>query len=59
MGEPVASFGHAGYGGAIVYADFDRRLAVGLTKNLFNNYDNRSLIMRELNKVFAPMGNGA
>ncbi|PTX97286.1 serine hydrolase [Verrucomicrobia bacterium LW23] len=34
-GRPLATFGHAGYGGSFGWACPQRRLAVGFTKNLF------------------------
>ncbi len=54
MGGPITMFGHGGYGGAIGFADLEHRLAVGMTKNLLNQHDSRSLIFRELDNVFMP-----
>ncbi|MDD5199138.1 MAG: serine hydrolase [Terrimicrobiaceae bacterium] len=53
-GVPVTMFGHGGYGGSTGFADLDRRLAVGVTKNLFNKSDNTGVILRELDKAFPP-----
>ncbi len=52
MGGRVTKFGHGGHGGAIGFADLERRLAVGVTKNLFNKHDSTGRILRELDKAF-------
>lgn len=51
-GDPARVFGHGGYGGAIAFADLDRNLAVGLTKNLFHKGDTRNRILEEIRNFF-------
>ncbi|MDD5260945.1 MAG: serine hydrolase [Methylacidiphilales bacterium] len=51
-GRKVARFGHGGHGGAIGFADLERRLAVAVTKNLFNKHDSTGRILLELDKAF-------
>jgi len=41
----------SGYGGAVSFADLDRRLAVGFTKNLFNKANARARILELLRGI--------
>lgn len=46
MGPRETSFGHAGYGGSIGYADPEHGLAVGLTKNLYSKEAGHREVLR-------------
>lgn len=48
LGTSAAAFGHGGYGGSVGFADRERHLAVGLTKNLFSRNGAGASILREL-----------
>jgi CubicO group peptidase (beta-lactamase class C family) len=50
MGETAAAFGHGGYGGSSGFADVSRGLAVGLTRNLFQENDGSREILAELRR---------
>jgi CubicO group peptidase (beta-lactamase class C family) len=47
-GAGPRAFGHGGYGGSTGFADPARGLAVGLTRNLFNDSDLVGLVLAEL-----------
>ena len=53
MGETAAAFGHGGYGGSRGFADISRGLAVGLTRNLFQENDGSREILDELRRGLA------
>jgi len=52
-GSKDLPFGHGGYGGSLGFADPESRLAVGLTRNLFNKQNVAELVVAELNAAFA------
>ncbi|MFZ4682731.1 MAG: serine hydrolase domain-containing protein [Terrimicrobiaceae bacterium] len=51
-GSAGAPFGHGGYGGSLGFAEMGSRLAVGLTRNLFNKQNVADLVVAELNATF-------
>ncbi len=51
LGDTSASFGVGGHGGAIGFADRERKLAVGLTRNLFQTDDPALEIVNELRRL--------
>ena len=56
VGEPVQTFGHGGYGGSNGFADLRRRLAVGITKNLFSPASAVDRILAEIDAIFPVPG---
>jgi CubicO group peptidase (beta-lactamase class C family) len=48
FGASPTAFGHGGYGGALGFADPARRLAVGLTKNLYSAKGAQGRVLNEL-----------
>lgn len=50
-GPCMSAFGHGGYGGAQGFGDFERRLAVGLTKNLYSMKGAQGRVLKELSQV--------
>lgn len=48
VGTSPRAFGHGGYGGSTGFADPARSLAVGITRNLFNDSDLAGLVLAEL-----------
>jgi CubicO group peptidase (beta-lactamase class C family) len=51
MGHRPTVFGHGGFGGSIGFADPERRLAVGFTKNLFSSAGATGCVLRELREA--------
>jgi CubicO group peptidase (beta-lactamase class C family) len=49
-GATQPAFGHGGYGGSTGFADPNRKLAVALTKNLFNKNETPGLIVSEIKR---------
>jgi CubicO group peptidase (beta-lactamase class C family) len=47
-GPCMSAFGHGGYGGAQGFGDYERRLAVGLTKNLYSVKGTQGRVLKEL-----------
>jgi len=50
-GSASVPFGHGGYGGSIGFADVERKLGVGLTRNFFNKQNAAELVLAELNEA--------
>lgn len=57
-GTHAGAFGHGGYGGSTGFADPATGLAVGLTRNLFNDSDLAALVMSELGESLADNAGG-
>lgn len=47
-GSERVAFGHAGYGGSLGFADPNRRIAVGITRNLLDGDESVKLLLQEI-----------
>jgi CubicO group peptidase (beta-lactamase class C family) len=51
MGLSTTAFGHDGYGGSTGYVDLHRRIAVGVTLNLFSDYCLTPFVTQEVHRA--------